>query len=158
MANGKKLDVGVRGTGGRAMKKPAQRRVVTEIEFADGSHDMPSAAARQDGADQGLERFDGAIAAGGIEGVDDHVARTAAGPGRENREQIMFEVQFVAQGAQTGGHDLIDGKQNDIAVLLKRTGQLVKSPRFPGARQAKDEQVTTGHAQLRTLSPPAAEW
>ncbi len=144
MTNGKKLGVGVRGTEGRAMKKPAQRRVVTEIEFADGSHDMPSSAARQDGADQGLERFDGSIAAGSIEGVDDHVARTATGPGRQNREQVMFEVQFVAQSAQAGSLDLIDGKNNDIAVLLKRTGQFVKSPRFSGARQAKDKQVATG--------------
>jgi len=63
----------------------------------------------------------------------------------------MFEVQFVAQGAQAGGRDLIDGKQNDIALLLKRTGQLVKSPRFSGAREAKDEQVTTGHASFELV-------
>jgi hypothetical protein len=87
---------------------------------------MPSTTARYDSAYEGLERFDGAFAAGSVEGVDDHVGRPTAGPRRKDREQIMFEVQFVAQGAETGGLDLVDGKQNDIALLLERTGQLVE--------------------------------
>jgi hypothetical protein len=72
----------------------------------------------------------------------------------------MFEVQFVAQGAQAGGRDLINGKQKDIALLLKRTGARKEPPisRRP-ADQGRAIDVNTNHQTvvLVMASPPLEE-